>query len=132
MHFPLVARYFPSVSPPVVPNLRQPSVPPTAIGTPHTVQPQVVVNNYVGGGPVPVAFDSGYKQKVVAGLLALFLGCLGIHQFYLGKNGLGVTMLLITVLTCGYGSLITGIWALIDAICIFTGSTRDAQGRILV
>jgi TM2 domain-containing membrane protein YozV len=33
------------------------------------------------------------RSKVVAGLLALFLGGLGIHKFYLGKGGLGVLYL---------------------------------------
>ena len=41
------------------------------------------------------------KSKMTAGLLAIFLGGLGIHRFYLGNNGLGVVMLLITVLSLG-------------------------------
>lgn len=34
------------------------------------------------------------KSKIVAGLLAIFLGGLGIHKFYLGKVGMGVLYLL--------------------------------------
>ena len=34
------------------------------------------------------------KSKTTAGLLALFLGGLGAHKFYLGKNALGVMYLL--------------------------------------
>lgn len=34
------------------------------------------------------------KQKFVAGLLALFLGGLGIHKFYLGKGGQGLIYIL--------------------------------------
>jgi hypothetical protein len=63
------------------------------------------------------------KSKVVAGLLGLFLGNLGVHRFYLGYPGLGVAMLL-TMGGCG-------IWSLIDSIMIFTGSVRDPQGRPL-
>jgi TM2 domain-containing membrane protein YozV len=34
------------------------------------------------------------KNKVVAGLLAILLGGLGIHKFYLGKLGQGILYLL--------------------------------------
>ncbi len=34
------------------------------------------------------------KSKVVAGILAILLGGLGIHKFYLGKVGMGVIYLL--------------------------------------
>ena len=34
------------------------------------------------------------KSKVVAGILALLLGGLGIHKFYLGKIGMGILYLL--------------------------------------
>lgn len=34
------------------------------------------------------------KSKTAAGLLAIFLGGLGIHKFYLGKPGLGILYLL--------------------------------------
>ncbi len=33
------------------------------------------------------------KNKLVAGLLALFLGGFGIHKFYLGKGGQGILYL---------------------------------------
>lgn len=33
------------------------------------------------------------KSKTVAGLLAIFLGGLGVHKFYLGKTGLGILYL---------------------------------------
>jgi len=34
------------------------------------------------------------KSKVVAGLLAIFLGGLGIHKFYLGRVGAGIFCIL--------------------------------------
>jgi hypothetical protein len=63
------------------------------------------------------------KQKIVAGLLQLFAGGFGAGRFCLGHNGIGVAQLL----TCGG----CGIWALIDAIMMFIGNVRDAQGRPL-
>ena len=63
------------------------------------------------------------KSKMVAGLLSLFLGNMGVGRFYLGYTGMGVAMLL----TCGG----CGWWSLIDAIMIFTDKVPDAQGRKL-
>ncbi|WP_241716699.1 TM2 domain-containing protein [Sulfoacidibacillus ferrooxidans] len=34
--------------------------------------------------------DSKERSKLVAALLAIFLGTLGIHKFYLGKIGMGI------------------------------------------
>jgi TM2 domain-containing membrane protein YozV len=34
------------------------------------------------------------KNKTTAGILAIFLGGLGIHKFYLGRGGMGVLYLL--------------------------------------
>lgn len=34
------------------------------------------------------------KNKMAAGLLAIFLGCFGVHKFYLGKIGMGILYLL--------------------------------------
>ena len=42
-----------------------------------------------GGAAPPYA-----KSKIAAGLLAIFLGWLGIHKFYLGYTGPGVVLLL--------------------------------------
>lgn len=74
----------------------------------------------------------GGKSKIAAGILALFLGSLGVHNFYLGYTGKGVAQLLITLLTCGFGAFVSGIWAFIEAIMIFTGSINtDGNGNPL-
>ena len=39
------------------------------------------------------------KSKMAAGLLAIFLGSLGIHKFYLGYTKEAVIMLLVSLLT---------------------------------
>lgn len=40
--------------------------------------------------------------------------------------------LLLDVLTCGFGLVITGIWAIIDIVLIATGNTKHKFGRPLV
>ena len=38
------------------------------------------------------------RNKIVAFLLAFFLGLLGLHKFYLGQNGMGAFYLIFNVL----------------------------------
>ena len=62
------------------------------------------------------------KSKTTAGLLALFLGGLGIHKFYLGEKG-GIWYLLF------FWTSIPAILALIDAIRLFTMSDQDFAAK---
>ena len=41
------------------------------------------------------------ESKIAVGLLGIFLGTLGVHNFYLGYTNKAVVQLLITVLSCG-------------------------------
>lgn len=76
------------------------------------------------GQPIMNPIPYGYKQKskLAAGLLGILIGSFGVHNFYLGYTGKAVAQLLITLLTCGAGAVISGIWALIEGIMILTGS----------
>jgi TM2 domain-containing membrane protein YozV len=77
-------------------------------------------------------FSNQGKSKVVAGLLGIFLGALGIHNFYLGYTGKAVAQLLITLLSCGFLAFASSIWGIIEGILILTGSIdKDAQGNPL-
>lgn len=85
------------------------------------------------GQPVPMGYSQ--KSKLAAGLLAIFLGCFGVHNFYLGNTGKAVTQLLLTLL--GWiiiiGPAAAGIWGLVEGIlilCSHTGSQwhRDGKG----
>ena len=74
------------------------------------------------------------KSKLIAGLLAIFLGVFGIHNFYLGYTNRGVTQLLLT--TVGsllfVGPFIAWVLALIEAIQILTGKINtDSNGTKL-
>jgi TM2 domain-containing membrane protein YozV len=61
------------------------------------------------------------KNKIVAGLLALFLGGLGVHHYYLGSIMAGVVTLAVVVITCGLG----GILPLVEAIMLLVMSDDD-------
>jgi TM2 domain-containing membrane protein YozV len=72
------------------------------------------------------------KSKIAAGLLGIFLGSLGVHNFYLGYTGKGVAQLLISLITCGTLSFVSSIWGLVEGIMILTGSiATDASGVAL-
>lgn len=74
------------------------------------------------------------KSKLLAGLMALFLGGMGIHRFYLGYFKIGVLQLMLWILgyfTGGKTWAIVEIWALIEAVFIFSGKMRDSKGNTL-
>ena len=69
---------------------------------------------------VPYRYALRRKSKVAAGLLGIFLGCFGAHNFYLGYTGKAVAQLLITLLSLGFLAVIPAIWALIEGILILS------------
>ena len=75
------------------------------------------------------------KSKVAAGILGIFLGAFGIHNFYLGYTGKAVAQLLLTLvgwILCGMGPIVAGIWGFIEGILILAGSIhQDADGNPL-
>ena len=59
------------------------------------------------GNPIArAAKPAGAKDKTVAGLLAIFLGTLGIQYFYLGKTTAGILTIVISLCSCGLWSLL--------------------------
>ena len=71
---------------------------------------------YPAAGP----YAADQKSKVAAGLLGIFLGCLGAHNFYLGNSGKAVAQLLITLLSLGFLALISALWGFIEGILILS------------
>ena len=72
------------------------------------------------------------KSKLAAGLLGIFLGVFGVHNFYLGFTGKAVAQLLITLLSCFVLSPVSAIWGLIEGIMYLAGSYKtDASGNPL-
>jgi TM2 domain-containing membrane protein YozV len=71
------------------------------------------------------------RNRWVAGALAILLGCFGVHRFYLGYTGWGLTQLLITVLSVLTLSWAVAIWAFVEGILCFVGALHDVDGRPL-
>ena len=67
------------------------------------------------------------KERIVAGLLAIFLGALGVHKFYLGYTKEGVIMLLATILTCGIVGTVMEVIGVIEGIMYLTKSDEEFQ-----
>lgn len=69
------------------------------------------------------------KSRGVAGLLALFLGGVGLHYFYMGKTTAGVIFLLATIVTCGALGLVAHIISIIQGVLFFTSSQEEFERR---
>jgi TM2 domain-containing membrane protein YozV len=68
---------------------------------------------------------AGAEKKIAAGICGILLGALGIHKFILGYTKEGIIMLLVTILTFGFGGFIMGIIGLIEGIIYLTKSDED-------
>ena len=79
--------------------------------------------------------NGGAKSKIVAGILGILIGSLGIHNFYLGYKRNAIIQLCLGLggfLTCGITSLASAIWGLIEGIQILIGKiATDGNGNPL-
>ncbi|CAN5661722.1 hypothetical protein BH23PAT1_BH23PAT1_2720 [soil metagenome] len=116
----------PSPQPPQ-PTTQSTNPPQPETTTPTQYQPGVVASTVVGSVNTPMYGQTqtgeGNKSYLVAFLLSLFFGGLGVDRFYLGYIGTGVLKLLTL------GGL--GIWYLIDWITIFTNNKKAKDGTSL-
>lgn len=72
--------------------------------------------------------SAGKNKKIIVGLLAVFLGALGIHKFVLGYNKEGIIMLIITILFGGtwfLGMSLMGLIGLVEGIIYLTKTNDD-------
>ena len=107
-----------------------------------------MLNNPVaahGGAPAGVPGASAPKSKVTAGLLGIFLGGLGIHNFYLGYTNKAIAQVLmgglgwlLTIISCFilwpllFVAAASSVWGLVEGIMILAGSiTTDGKGNPL-
>ncbi|WP_028047860.1 TM2 domain-containing protein [Cellulomonas sp. URHE0023] len=117
--------------PPQAPYGQPGGYPPPPYGQPGGYPPPY-------GSPYP--HDPAEKSKIAAGLLGIFLGGFGIHRFYLGYTGIGLTMLLVGiiggVLTFGILWGAVWLWGFIEGILYLVASpgtsySHDSTGRPL-
>jgi TM2 domain-containing membrane protein YozV len=91
---------------------------------------------YMGLGS---AATSGSKNKVAAGLLAILLGAIGVHKFYLGFTGPGLVFLLVN--TVGFlitwvmlfvPNMVLGVIALVEGIIYLTKTDEEFEQQYVV
>lgn len=77
------------------------------------------------------------KSKIAAGLLGIFLGSFGVHNFYLGYTGKAVAQLILTIagfftaifIIGIFAALAASIWGLVEGIMILCGGiSTDGAG----
>ncbi|AIL46761.1 TM2 domain-containing protein [Elizabethkingia anophelis] len=61
------------------------------------------------------------EKKLVAGILGILIGYLGIHKFYLGYTKAGIIQLIASVVTCG----VAGIISFVEGIIYLTKSDEE-------
>lgn len=66
---------------------------------------------------------TGEKSKIAAGILAILLGGLGVHKFYLGKMGQGLLYL------CFSWTMIPSLIAIVEGIIYLTQSDEDFEEK---
>lgn len=67
----------------------------------------------------------GADKKIAAGICGILLGYLGIHKFILGYTKEGVIMLLVTLLTFGFGGFVMGVIGIVEGIVYLTKSDEE-------
>jgi TM2 domain-containing membrane protein YozV len=74
-------------------------------------------------------YDANRKSAVIAYILWFFLGWFGAHNFYLGRKGVGIAQVLLTISVIGW--FITFVWVLVDAFLI-PGWVRRENNLLLM
>jgi len=71
----------------------------------------------------------GDNKKLIAGILGIVLGSLGVHKFILGYTKEGIIMLAVTLVlgffTCGIGASLMGLLGLVEGILYLTKSDEE-------
>jgi TM2 domain-containing membrane protein YozV len=81
----------------------------------------------VAGSPPPAAGPVTTNNRIAAGICGILLGALGIHKFILGYTTPGLIMLLVSVLTCGFGAVVMAVIGLIEGIIYLTKTDAEFE-----
>jgi TM2 domain-containing membrane protein YozV len=76
--------------------------------------------------------EEAKNKKMLAGILGIILGGLGIHKFVLGYTTPGVIMLLVSVLSCSIAYPIMHVIGLVEGILYLTKSDREFYETYMV
>ena len=71
------------------------------------------------GNVIPKSSEE--SKRVIAGILALLLGSLGVHKFVLGYTQEGIIQLIISIVSCG----ILGVIPFIEGIIYLTKTDEE-------
>jgi TM2 domain-containing membrane protein YozV len=82
--------------------------------------------------PPPQPSKPVSERKLVAGLLGILIGALGIHKFYLGYQKEGIIMLLVSVLSCGFAAPVIAVIGLVEGILYLTKSDEEFERTYLI
>jgi len=97
-------------------------------------QQQYAYNNPTTGS-ASNAFDNVFangpsgKSRGIAGLLAILLGFIGLHYFYLNKTTAGVVFLIITILSCGILGTLVWLVSVIQGVLFFTMTQEEFEQK---
>jgi TM2 domain-containing membrane protein YozV len=77
-------------------------------------------------------YTPGDSKKILAGLMGIFFGWLGVHKFILGFTGAGLVYLLVTVCTCGIAYPLMHILSIIEGIVYLSKSDEEFHRAYVV
>ena len=114
---PLRAGHTSSVPPPPNPSVR----PVFRDDTTRSITPPRNIS-FAGYNPPTVAAMPLYirrRSRLTYILLGVLLGAFGGHNFYAGYTKRAVVQLLLTILSCFFGGIVSWIWAIVE-VCVVT------------
>lgn len=86
-------------------------------------------DEFTAGAREAFSGAGGENKKMLAGILAIVIGSLGIHKFILGYQKEGIIMLVITLVlgavTCGIGASAMWVVGIIEGIIYLTKSDEE-------